>query len=170
MKWPDTFTGKEELINVVIETPYKSRNKFELDKKTGLYKLSKVLPAGLAFPCDMGFIPHTRGNDGDPLDALILMDELTFPGSLVECRVVGVIRATQKEEKGKEVQNDRYITVPDQMKDCDHIKHYEDISKHKIQAIIDFFKDYNAFDHKKFTVSDILGPNKAIHLIKKQRI
>src|ERR1041384_6884886 len=72
MKLPKPFTGKGDLVNAIIETPSGSRNKFEFDQATGLFKLSKVLPGGTDFPLDMGFIPGTKAGDGDPLDILLI--------------------------------------------------------------------------------------------------
>ncbi len=95
-------------------------------RNRGLFKLSKVIPAGLALPFDMCFIPHTKGEEGDPLDALILMDELTYPGCFMECRIIGIIKAEQSEKKGKKVRNDRFITVPADMKEYNHLKTIED--------------------------------------------
>ncbi|MDB5228936.1 MAG: inorganic diphosphatase [Bacteroidota bacterium] len=157
MKLPKTYTEDKQAVNVVIETPYKSRNKYAYDKDTGLYKLRKVLPAGLAFPCDMGFIPNTKGGDGDPLDVLILMDELTFPGCVVESRLIGIIKATQKEKGKKAERNDRIIGVPVEMEDSTHIKDISDVSKNKIDAIISFFEYYNAMADKKFKLIEIAG-------------
>jgi inorganic pyrophosphatase len=167
MKLPGVYAADKKSIHVIIETPYKSRNKFAYQPQSNLYILKKVLPAGLAFPCDMGFIPGTRGEDGDPLDALILMDELTYPGCLIEGRLLGVIRATQN-EKGKEAErNDRFVLVPANMKDYDHLKKIADLNKNKIEAIINFFTNYNAFEGKEFIVEGLVGPAKGKELIKK---
>ncbi|MGZ4099932.1 MAG: inorganic diphosphatase, partial [Bacteroidia bacterium] len=76
MKLPKVFTKNKD-INVIIETPFKSRNKFTFDKTSGLFKLKKAIPDGLAFPCDFGFIPRTLGEDGDPLDVVLLIDDYT---------------------------------------------------------------------------------------------
>ncbi len=164
---PKIYSEDKRSINVIIETPYKSRNKFAYQPETGLYLLKKVLPAGLSFPCDMGFIPNTEGDDGDPLDALILMDELTFPGCVVECRLIGVIKAIQKEKNRKPVSNDRYVFVPKQMTDSDHIKKMVDINKNKLESIINFFTNYNQFEGKEFIVEKIFNAPVANKLIKK---
>ncbi len=167
-KWPEPFNENNDHVNIIIESPFKSRNKFSFDPQLGLFKLTKVLPAGLAFPCDMGFIPHTIGEDGDPLDALILMDEITYPGCLVECRLTGLIEALQT-DKGKTFRNNRFIFVPSKMKDFDHIRTIEDINKHKLDAIIKFFEVYNDFDGKRFELARILGPEDARSLIQKHK-
>jgi inorganic pyrophosphatase len=165
MKLPEPY-AKHHYLNVIIETPYKSRNKFEYDKESGLFRLSKVIPAGLEFPCDMGFIPHTKGQDGDPLDALILMDEITYPGCLVACRVIGVMKATQVEKK-KEVRNDRFFAVPAEMKEYDHLQDIKDLNSHKVKAIVNFFKNYNEQEGKEFRLLELAGPKDANDLIKK---
>jgi len=156
-------------VNVIIETPYKSRNKFDYDKHTDLFKFSKVIPSGMEFPCDMGFIPHTEGEDGDPLDALVLMDETTYPGCLVECRVLGVIKAEQKEKHKKAERNDRFILVPAKMEEYDHLRHIDDLNQHKVRSISHFFENYNKAEGKEFTLKEIAGPDEAHKLIKKAK-
>ena len=88
----DAFHGDGEL-NVIIETPKGSRNKYNYDEGLRLFKLGGVLPSGAVFPFDFGFVPSTTGGDGDPLDVLVLMDEPAFPGRVVDVRLVGVIEA-----------------------------------------------------------------------------
>jgi inorganic pyrophosphatase len=102
--------GQSSELNVIIETPKGSRNKFKYDQEMGLYKLDRVLPLGAVFPFDFGFIPGTLGGDGDPLDVLLLMDDPVFPGCLVPARVIGVMEAEQT-EKGETARNDRLIAV-----------------------------------------------------------
>src|ERR1700704_563496 len=84
-----------ELVSVVVETPKGSRNKYAYDPDERIFALKKVLPAGMSFPYDFGFVPSTRGGDGDPLDVLVLMDEPAFAGCKLTCRVVGVIEVEQ---------------------------------------------------------------------------
>jgi inorganic pyrophosphatase len=79
----------KSLVNVIVETPRGSRNKFAYDDELAIIRLKKVLPAGMEFPYDFGFIPSTRAADGDPLDALLLMDESAHPGTLMRCRLIG---------------------------------------------------------------------------------
>ena len=95
---------------VIVETLRGSRNKYKLDEKTGRMKLSMVMPEGMTFPYDFGFLPNTKFEDGDPLDVLILSDEPTFPACQIDCRIIGVIKAEQK-KNGKETRNDRLIAV-----------------------------------------------------------
>src|SRR5690242_6477172 len=105
------FAAESGDLNVVIETPKGSRSKFSYDEDTGLFTLSKLLPAGMAFPFSFGFVPSTRGGDGDPLDVLLVFDEPLFPGLLVAARLIGAIRARQSED-GKMKRNDRLLAVP----------------------------------------------------------
>src|SRR3954451_2679223 len=84
-------------LNVIVETARGGRNKMSYDQELGVFRLKKVLPEGMSFPCDFGFVPSTRAADGDPLDALVLMDEPGMMGCLVECRLIGVLRGEQRE-------------------------------------------------------------------------
>jgi inorganic pyrophosphatase len=112
MNLPPAFNENKRCIHAVIETPKGSNYKYKYDADLKLFKLGKMLPAGSPFPIDMGFIPGTKGQDGDPLDILVLMENPTFQGCLIECRLLGVIEATQKEINKKQMRNDRYIAVP----------------------------------------------------------
>jgi len=105
------FDKKTGDLNVIIETPKGSRNKFAYDETTGLFWLSKLLPAGMAFPYSFGFIPSTRAGDGDPVDVMMNYDEPLFPGILVPSRLIGGLKARQS-DGGKMKQNDRLFTVP----------------------------------------------------------
>src|SRR5689334_9308585 len=98
------------LIEVIIETPKGSRNKIKYDPSSMNFKLSKVMPEGMMFPYDFGFVPSTKAEDGDPLDVLVLTDEPLFPGCLVECSLIGVLKAEQKEQRHTN-RNDRLIAV-----------------------------------------------------------
>src|SRR6201987_2793004 len=97
-------------IQVIIETPKGSRNKFAFDPEQEVFALAKVLPAGMVFPYDFGFIPSTKAEDGDPTDVLVLMDEPGFPGVLVKCRVIGIIEGEQGATKDTE-RNDRIVAI-----------------------------------------------------------
>jgi inorganic pyrophosphatase len=98
------------ILNVVVETPKGSRNKFAFDPAKRALVLRKVLPEGMKFPHDFGFIPSTRGEDGDPLDVLIFLDEPTFPGCVVEVRLIGFLEG-EKSEEGRKITDHRFIAV-----------------------------------------------------------
>ncbi len=106
----DPFDTGKKSLRVVIETPKGSRNKFKYDEDLGCYRLNKVLPEGMSFPLDFGFVPQTKAEDGDPLDVLVLMDQPAYPGIVVESRIVGVIEAEQT-DGDKTIRNDRVLAV-----------------------------------------------------------
>jgi inorganic pyrophosphatase len=98
------------IIKVIIETPKGSRNKYAFDEDEKTFTLKKVLPAGMAFPYDFGFVSSTEAEDGDPVDVLVLMDELAFPGCVIKCRIIGIIEGEQSNGKKTE-RNDRLVAV-----------------------------------------------------------
>src|ERR1043166_9085900 len=101
---------EKQLLRVVIETPKGSRNKFAFNPDERVFRLRKVLPAGMSFPYDFGFVPSTLADDGDPVDVLVLMDEPAFPGCLLKCRVIGIIQGEQQNKKKVE-RNDRVVAI-----------------------------------------------------------
>src|SRR6266513_1792883 len=119
MNLPPAFKNGTSEINVIIETPKGSRNKFDYDCKTGLFKLGKILPAGAVFPYHFGFIPHTKGGDGDALDIIVMMELPAFPVNLIACRLLGIIEALQIEKDKKVTRNDRLIAIPIESRDHD---------------------------------------------------
>lgn len=160
-----TFDKDSGNLNVIIETPKHSKNKYAYNEKLKLFKLKGMMPAGASFPYDFGFLPCTRGEDGDPLDILVLMEEPAFPGCLVECRLIGVIEAEQTEKNGKTERNDRILSVASQSALFKDIKTIKDISHSLIEQIEHFFISYNEIKGKKFKVLDKAGPDKAKKLI-----
>ncbi len=153
-------------VNVVIETPKGSRNKYKYDTKRGLFILSKVLPGGNTFPYDFGYIPSTRGQDGDPLDVLVLMDESAFAGCLIPARLIGVIRAEQ-EDDGKKIRNDRLSAVAAQSHDQRDIRDLDQLNQHLVEEIEHFFVSYHALDGARFQPEARLGPGKARKIVEK---
>src|SRR6185295_3939794 len=104
------FDVKTLGCQAIIETPKGCRNKFDYDRDSNLFKLGGLLPEGMMFPFDFGFIPSTLGEDGDPLDILVLMDAPAHVGCLIEVRLIGIINAEQT-ENGKTEVNDRLLGV-----------------------------------------------------------
>jgi inorganic pyrophosphatase len=156
--------GETGALNVIIETPKGSRNKFKYDEKLGVFRLSGVLPAGAVFPFDFGYIPATRGEDGDPLDVLVLMDEPAFAGCLVPARLIGVIEAEQTED-GKTERNDRLVAVATDSHDHHEIESLDQISPHLVQEIEHFFVSYNTIKGKQFKPKGRFGPERAQKLV-----
>ena len=156
---------------MIVETPKGSRNKFEFDEKHGIFKLSGVLPAGANFPFDFGFLPSTLGEDGDPLDVLVLMDEPAFTGCLVPSRLIGVITAEQTERDGETMRNDRLIAVA---ADSHSHRGLESIlqlgetvgGNILLSEVEHFFTSYNAIKGKQFKPLGRFDPDHAEGLIK----
>jgi len=155
-------------IHVIVDTPRGSRNKFKFDPELQRFRLAKVLPAGMSFPYDFGYIPETKAEDGDPLDVLILMDAAAFPGCLVECRLIGVLQAEQRENE-ETVRNDRLIGVADAATGFDDVESLRDLNPRLVSEIEQFFVSYNAAAGKKFTVLGRHGPQAAWRAIRRSR-
>ncbi|MGB8890252.1 MAG: inorganic diphosphatase [Candidatus Korobacteraceae bacterium] len=154
---------------MVIETPKGSRNKFKYDEDLGCYRLNKVLPEGMSFPYDFGFLPQTKAEDGDPLDVLLLMDQPAYPGVVVESRIVGVIEAEQTED-GKTIRNDRVLAVSMSSHIHADIKEPGDLNSKMIEELEQFFVAYNREEGKKFKLLGCKGMKTAMKLIKKSRL
>jgi len=161
---------EEGMLNVIIETPRHSRNKYNYDPGTALFKFKKVLPLGMSFPYDFGFVPNTLGGDGDPLDVLVLMDEPAYPGCLVQCRAIGILVAEQKEKVGDKVRNDRIVAVTTASLAYDHIKELEQLGDKITEGIVTFFIDYNKNQGKVFTPLRWESGKEAIAEVKKHTI
>ena len=147
--------------HVIIETPKGSHNKYNFEPRIGLFVLGGVLPEGMSFPYDFGFLPSTKGDDGDPLDVLLFMDEPAFTGCLIPSRLIGVIEAEQTEKDKTKERNDRLVAVPVKSRVYNDCKSLKDLDKNRIDEIEQFFVSYNRVHGKKFKVIDIHGPNKA---------
>ena len=159
-----TFNDDEEL-NVIIETPKGSRNKYNYDEKLGLFKLGGVLTSGASFPFDFGFVPSTVGGDGDPLDVLVLMDEPAFAGCLVHTRLVGVIEAEQTERDGETTRNDRLIGVAADARLHTRVRTLEHLGSTLLEEIEHFFVSYNQIKGKNFNPLGRFGPKRALELV-----
>jgi inorganic pyrophosphatase len=150
----------EEIIKVIIETPKGSRNKYAYDPEERIFTLKKVLPAGMTFPYDFGFVPSTEAGDGDPVDVLVLMDEPAFPGCALKCRLIGVIEGEQG--KGKKTErNDRIVAIEAANHTWANIKHIDDLGKQFVEELEEFFVNYHELKGKEFRVLDVRGPGAA---------
>ncbi len=156
----DPFNEDDDDLNVIIETPKGSRNKFNYDVERGLFKLGGVLPAGAVFPFDFGFVPATLGGDGDPLDVLVLMDEPAFAGCLVAVRLLGVIEAEQTEE-GETTRNDRLIGVAAKAHNHKGVRSLGQLHDNLVAEIEHFFVSYNEMKGKQFVPLGRFGPKRA---------
>jgi inorganic pyrophosphatase len=160
------FVGKEELVNVIIETPKGSRNKYAFDEKSGLLTLRKSLPSGMVFPFDFGCVPGTRADDGDPLDVLVLMETPVSPPCLVQAHLIGVIEAEQS-EKGESERNDRLVAVTDSDNQPSEVKSVKKLPAQTLKEIERFFVSYNELEGKKFKILNYRGQSAAIKCVKK---
>ena len=156
---------KGPILHVVVETPRGGRNKMAYDEELGVFRLKKVLPEGMSFPYDFGFVPSTRGEDGDSLDALVLMDESTTTGGLVGCRLIGVILGQQREKKGKAIRNDRLVAVAVPSYTHGDIKHIDDLNRSLLRELETFFVNYHAEYGETFRVLGCKGPKGAWRLV-----
>jgi inorganic pyrophosphatase len=155
-----------EPTQIVVETPRGSRNKYKVDEQTHRMKLSKVMPEGMVFPYDFGFVPGTRSEDGDPLDVLILSDEPTFPGCQIDCRLIGAILANQKEQGKAEKENDRLIAVAEASVLYAGIKNLADLEPAVLKQIDGFFVNYQKVRDIDFVVTghdDSLGAERRLN-------
>lgn len=155
-------------VRVVIETPKGSRNKYSLNQEDKVFELKKVLPAGMAFPYDFGFVPQTRAADGDPVDVLVLMDEPAFAGCVVECRLIGVIEGQQGDRKERE-RNDRLVAIEKDNHSWEDVKHIDDLGKQFIQELEEFFVNYHDLSGKKYEILGVRGPKVAEKCIARGR-
>jgi inorganic pyrophosphatase len=154
-----------DLLYVVIETPKGCRNKYKHDEELGCFTLHKMLPLGSSFPYDFGFIPSTRGEDGDPLDVLVLMDEAAFPGCVVPIRLIGVLEATQT-EKGESQSNDRLLAVLETPFNLPEITSLQELGENRLTEIEHFFISYNQFEGRDFRPTGRHGPSRAMKIVK----
>ncbi len=162
---PNRLDVKNCTCRAIIETPKGSRNKFDYDPESNLFELAALLPEGMMFPFDFGFIPSTLGEDGDPLDILVLMDAPAHPGCLIDVRLVGVIEGEQTQD-GKTESNDRLLGVAVHTVTHERVLSIKDLSPKHLSQIGEFFVTYNKQRGKKFRVTGTGGPNKAVKSLK----
>jgi len=155
-------------VVVIIETPKGSRNKYAYDPDERIFALKTVLPAGMAFPYDFGFVPSTQGGDGDPLDVLVLMDEPAFPGCKLTCRIVGVIEGEQRGKKTKD-RNDRVVAVESGNHSYAHVKRIDDLGKRFERELEEFFVNYHRLSGKEYRILALKGPAAAGRCVKQAR-
>jgi inorganic pyrophosphatase len=157
------------LLHAVVDTPKGSRNKYAFDTDLGQWKLKKVLPHGLSFPYDFGFLPGTEGEDGDPIDVLIVMDEPAFPGCVVSVRLLGVLEARQTEGR-KTIRNDRLVGVAVTEENPSPLRTLRQLGRQQLDELEAFFVSYNELLGRRFRPVRRSGPARAHELVEAARV
>lgn len=143
-------------IPVVIEIPRGDAHKYELDKETGMLRLDRVLHSAVHYPADYGFVPRTLGDDGDPIDVLVLGQDPLPPLCLLEARPVGML--VLRDEAGRD---EKIIAVRTRDPAWSGINHHDQLPSHVVDQIDRFFRDYKILEHKEVEVGAIAGPEAA---------
>jgi inorganic pyrophosphatase len=154
------------VANVIIDTAKGSRNKYKWDAKFGIFTLSHVLAEGLLFPFNFGFIPNTRGGDGDPLDVLVLMEEPAFSGCMIQTRIIGNIEAEQTQQ-GKTNRNDRLVGVAAESRRYGQVRELDELGGAMLDEVEHFFIVYNTMRKRAFKPMRRTTAQPAIALVKK---
>jgi len=154
------------LINMIIDTPKGSRNKFKYDEEAACFRLSRILPAGALFPFDFGSIPQTLAEDGDALDVLLLSEASSFPGCLVTGKLIGIISGEQT-EKGKTIRNDRLLAVPVTPANPALFSDIGDLPDAWLTEIEHFFISYNRIQGREYTPINRGGTKEADEALSK---
>ncbi|WP_428331717.1 inorganic diphosphatase [Mucilaginibacter sp.] len=158
-----------KLVTAMVECPRGINHKLEYNPEEKHFRLSKILPAGLTFPFDFGFITDTRGEDGDPLDIIVVSEITSFPGIMIECRIVGSLAALQTERDGKTMRNDRYIGIPVVSQLFSNVRDISDLTEAILNQMEAFFSNYNEQAGKTFKVLERKNAAAAYEDIKRQR-
>src|SRR4051812_43893048 len=156
---------KDGDVHVVVETPRGSAAKLEFDPELRVFTLSKSLILGLTYPYDWGFIPSTRGEDGDPLDVLVLHDAATAPGLVLKCKVIGVLEVLQSKKGKKGIRNDRLIAVPRESHREQADRDARDLPKQIRKEIEKFFVATDELEEKELKFLGWKGPTAGARLI-----
>jgi inorganic pyrophosphatase len=162
--WHDTYVDDAVIATafpVIVEIPKGSTNKYELDKETGLLRLDRVLYSAVHYPADYGFIPRTYCDDGDPLDALVLGNEPVYPLTIVHARAVGVMR--MRDEKGID---DKIVAVSVRDPSFADYTDKSQLPAHVLRQVRQFFEDYKVLENRQVVIDDLLGPDRAVVIIR----
>ncbi|SDH08914.1 inorganic pyrophosphatase [Alteribacillus persepolensis] len=138
------MAAENKVVDAVIEIPTGSQNKYEFDKEKGVFKLDRVLFSSMFYPAEYGYIDETLALDGDPLDILVLVTNPTFPGCVIESRVIGYLNMI---DDGDEDQ--KLLAVPTEDPRFKDVYSINDIPQHKLDEIAHFFKTYKDLENKK---------------------
>ena len=151
-----------ELVDCIIEVPRGSRNKYELDKKSGLLRLDRVLYSAVFYPANYGFIPQTYCDDRDPLDILVLGQEQVVPMCILTARPIGVMQMLDQNEE-----DDKIIAIHENDPAVGHFQDIHQLPEHTLNELQRFFEDYKILEHKKVRIERFLGLKEAQQIIVK---
>ena len=157
---PVDVTRLETEFPAVIEVPQGSKNKYELDKASGMLRLDRVLYSAVHYPADYGFVPRTLCDDGDALDVLVLGQQPVYPLTIVPARAIGVMR--MRDEMGGD---DKLIAVSIHDPAFRDYQHFDALPVHRVREIKRFFQDYKVLEGKEVVIDDVLGPDRAIEIL-----
>jgi inorganic pyrophosphatase len=160
--WHEVSTGTAvpEHVNALIEIPKGSRAKYEIDKDSGLIKLDRVIFASMYYPLNYGFIPQTLGEDGDPLDIVVLTQVSVVPLCLIPSKVIGVMRMIDRGEA-----DDKVIAVAEQDASVSHINSVDSLPEYFRLELKHFFENYKTLENKKVVVDEFQSKEKASEII-----
>lgn len=160
--WHEVSSGKNppEYVNGLIEIPRGSRAKYEVDKDSGLIKLDRVIYASMYYPLNYGFIPRTLGEDGDPLDIVVLTQVSVVPLCLIPSKVIGVMQMIDRGEADEKI-----IAVAEQDPSVSHINHVKDLPPYLLAELRHFFENYKTLENKKVVINEFLSREQAFTVI-----
>lgn len=161
--WHNVSLGNDlpGIVTSVIEIPKGSKIKYELDKKSGLLKVDRILFSSVHYPANYGFVPQTYCDDKDPLDILVLGQEPVFPLSLMRAKIIGVMRMKDQGED-----DDKLIAVHADDPEYSHINSITELPKHRMNEVQRFFEDYKVLENKNVIIRDFLDRPEGIRILK----
>ena len=158
-------TGAPDEVNVIIEIPRYSSNKYEMDEELGVMRLDRVLYSPLHYPWDYGFVPQTKYLDGDPVDALVLVSHPTYPGVVIDCKPIGVM---EMEDGG--MPDEKLLCVALKDPRFGYCESMEELNKHTLIEITHFFEVYKQLEAAEVNIKGWKGRDVAIEIIEKFRL
>lgn len=150
------------LLNILVEIPAGSKNKYEFDKDLNAFALDRVMYSSVQYPYDYGFVPNTLADDGDPLDGLVLIDQPTFPGCVITVRPLGYLEMIDNGDP-----DEKFLCVPVNDPRYTSVKSLKDIAPHRLDEIAEFFRTYKNLEHKKTEIGQWVEGSKMTQLIEK---